>query len=66
MNVEGWDPELGEVVAIPEPYWVRTLRTLFRSRPACLSCKIVFPSRSFWETHWLREHYHPDGEEADA
>lgn len=56
-RVHGWDPELGAMVAIPEPFWVRTLRTLFRNRPACYECRIVFKTQALWEQHWLREHF---------
>ena len=56
-GTEGWDEELGPMVSIPEPFWVRTWRTLYRSRPACYQCRITFPSHVSWEQHWLSEHY---------
>jgi len=57
--VEGWDPDLGEIVAVPEPFWRRSWRTLFRYKPACYECEVMFSSRALWEVHWLAEHYRP-------
>ena len=57
MRAEGYDPEVGPLVAIPEPFWVRTLRTFFRYRPACYEHQTVFRTRAEWETHYLRAHY---------
>jgi hypothetical protein len=64
VNIEGWDPELGPMIAIPEPFWVRTPRTLFRWRPACYGCRKTFPTRERWEQHWLTEHL-PKQQQAD-
>ena len=58
-RTEGFDPDLGPIVSIPEPFWVRKWATLFRSRAACFECKIAFETRALYETHWLRVHYSP-------
>lgn len=63
MTVHGWDPELGPMVAIPEPFWVRGLRTWLRWRPACYSCRTTFGTREQWERHWLNEHLRPSGDQ---
>jgi hypothetical protein len=55
-TLSAYDPELGPMVAIPEPFWVRTWRTLLRWRPACYSCRETFRTREQWERHWLNEH----------
>lgn len=56
MSIEGFDPELGPMVAIPEPFWERSLLTLFRWRPACYPCHQRFHTREQWERHWLTIH----------
>lgn len=59
-KTEGWDPELGPIVAIPEPFWVRSWRTLWRWKPVCLECygdKVWWGTREHWERHWLNAHW---------
>lgn len=56
------DPQLGWVPAIPEPFWYRGWRTLFRYRPACYRCASVSmiwgtkPLIFRWEEQW-NQHY---------
>lgn len=54
-TVMGFDDELGPMVSIPMPLWVRTWRTWLRYRPSC--CRIVFKTEVEYEQHWLREHH---------
>lgn len=59
------DPELGWVPAIPEPFWYRGWRTLFRYRPACYQCKkgeqpTIFKTRHEWQTHYVLSHLQGD------
>ena len=49
-----YDPQLGYVPAVPEPYWVR--HWLFWSRPSCYACRIKFRSRQEWENHYVLRH----------
>lgn len=43
-------------ICVPEPMWIRTLRTLWRWRPACYPCEITFKTRDEFETHWRAHH----------
>jgi hypothetical protein len=64
------DYELGWVPAIPEPFWYRGWRTLFRYRPSCYQCMrygffgdeqpTVFPTRKEWEAHYALNHLEED------
>lgn len=60
-HVEGWDNELGPIVAIPEPFWNTSWRTWFRSRPACYPCRVTFKTRERYEQHYLSTHYRGRG-----
>ena len=51
-----YDAELGYVPAIPEPFWYRGWRTLFRERPQCLQCDEIFANRSDWDKHYVLIH----------
>ena len=56
------DPQLGWVPAIPEPFWYRSWRTLFRYRPACYKCShgaeppLLFKNRKAWDEHYVLTH----------
>lgn len=58
-----WEP------AIPEPFWYRSWRTLWRWRPGCADCTglrtgkpwtakdaVLFKSRAEWQAHYRRAH----------
>ncbi len=52
-----YDPQLGYVPAIPEPFWVYKI---FRGwRPRCHLCKITFKNRCEWERHYVLNHIEP-------
>lgn len=57
-----FDPELGYVPAIPEPFWYSGWRTWFRYRPACYRCgnPLLFANRPEWETHYALHHLQDD------
>lgn len=38
MSVSSSDPQLGWIPAIPEPFWYKSWRTLFRWKPQCVEC----------------------------
>jgi hypothetical protein len=57
MTTDGWDPNLGPMVAIPEPFWRRSWRTRFRWMPGCYSCRLDLATLDEWERHWLSKHY---------
>lgn len=68
------DPELGWVPAIPEPFWYRGWRTLFRYRPSCYQCKhdtffgeqpTIFATRKEWDTHYVLNHLEEDLKDED-
>jgi hypothetical protein len=65
MNAETYDAKLGYVPVIPEPFWYRGLRTLFRYRPACYQCgkPLIFQTRAEWDIHYVLTHM--TGEELD-
>lgn len=47
----------GELVpAIPEPFWIKSWRTLFRWKPGCYQCRMVFKDRADFETHYMFTH----------
>jgi hypothetical protein len=52
------DPEHGWVPAIPEPFWYKGWRTLFRYRPSCYQCgnPLLFKTRREWEAHYRMSH----------
>ena len=58
MRVSVYDPKLGYVPAIPEPFWCSSWRTWFRMRPACYRCgnPMIFRSRSEYDTHYVLNH----------
>jgi len=57
MSAYQFDPQLGYVPAIPEPFWVR--HWLFWDRPGCYQCRIKFRTRAEYDTHWLNTHLEP-------
>jgi hypothetical protein len=52
-----YDPQLGYVPAIPEPFWVVRW---FRWKPQCYKCKTVFKNREQWNTHYVLNHLNED------
>lgn len=61
-----FDPELGYVPLIPEPFWIRTWRTLFRWRPGCYVCRVTFKDRSEWERHYVFNHLESGEKDGDG
>lgn len=57
-GVHSFDPKHPDVpmVAFPEPFWIRSWRTMFRWRPACYPCKQTFRTRAEHDEHYLRTH----------
>ena len=55
------DPELGWVPVVPEPFWHRSWRTLFRWRPQCTICHSmpIFKTRSEYDCHYVLFHIEP-------
>ncbi len=51
-----FDPELGYVPAIPEPFWERSWRTWFRWKPYCGECRLLLKTRAEWDTHYVLNH----------
>lgn len=49
-------PNKGWTFAIPEPFWVRSWRTLWRNKPHCLKHELTFKNSSAYDAHWLEEH----------
>jgi hypothetical protein len=61
MNVSTWDQTLGGYVPlVPEPFWYRGWRTLFRWRPQCVRCNIIFSTRQEWDAHYVLAHLEAD------
>lgn len=60
-HVEGWDNELGPIVAIPAPFWHRSWRTGWQWRPECIEHGCRFSRRHLYEQHYLSEHYRGRG-----
>ena len=54
MGMARFDPQLGYVPAIPEPFWVR--HWLFWSRPSCYPCRLKFPTKVAYDMHYLNVH----------
>lgn len=44
------------VPSIPVPFWYRGWRTLFRWRPGCYQCKIIFKTEEEYGDHYVRCH----------
>ncbi len=44
------------IPAIPEPYWSRGWKTLFRMRPACYQCRWIFENREQYDEHYVTHH----------
>ena len=49
------------VPVIPEPFWYKSWRTLFRFRPACYQCTkkeppLIFKDRKEYEEHYIKYH----------
>lgn len=59
------DPQLGLMPVIPLPYWFRRLRTLWRWRPGCLECKLIFKTEAEWQTHYVLTHIAPLPEDSE-
>lgn len=55
-----YDPELGYVPAIPEPFWERSWRTWMRWRPYCTECRLLLKNRLEWDTHYVLNHIKGD------
>jgi hypothetical protein len=55
-NIYTHDPIYGWEPSIPEPFWVRSWRTLFRWRPACYECRITFKAVLDYQSHYRRLH----------
>ena len=51
-----FDPLLGYMPAIPEPFWERSWRTWLRERPVCGNCHQLFRSRRSYEIHYVLNH----------
>lgn len=49
-----FDPQLGYVPAIPEPFWVR--HWLFWDRPSCYPCRLKFRNLAAYNMHYLDVH----------
>jgi hypothetical protein len=60
MSGSRFDPVLGYVPLIPEPFWVSSWRTFFRYRPHCHRCRITFKERGEWDRHYVLTHLHDD------
>lgn len=58
-GIDEFDPVLGYMPAIPEPFWVSSWRTLFRFRPECVECGQMFKSRDSYRTHYVLSHIQP-------
>lgn len=56
MPEQRHDPVYGWERAIPEPFWVRSWRALFRWRPACYECRTAFKTRGEFDEHHVRTH----------
>lgn len=63
MNIYRFDESTGRwVEAVPEPFWVRSWRALFRWRAACYECRTVFKTRLLHDVHWRLVHSSDAGE----
>jgi len=53
-----FDPDLGYMPAIPEPFWYRGWRTFFRFKPACYRCgnPMLFKDRMAYSIHYALNH----------
>lgn len=67
-EVYSFDPHLGYVPAIPEPFWYRGWRSWFQFAPACYACgnPLLLKDRRDWEAHYALNHIAPLGEEHEA
>lgn len=57
-----FDPELGYMPAIPEPFWEKRWYWL-RYRPKCCECGASFKTRSEYTLHYALQHINPIVEE---
>lgn len=55
-RVAQFNSQLGWIPAIPEPFWHKSWRTLFRYRPECFLCHVRFKTRTEWEQHYVLKH----------
>lgn len=59
MEAYEYDPELGYMPAVPEPFWYCGWRTLFRWRPSCAECRTRFKTKSYYRLHYVLNHIAP-------
>lgn len=51
-----FDPILGWVRSTPLPFWMRSWRTLFRSRPWCPEHNLILRNEDAWGEHFVKAH----------
>lgn len=60
-----YDPQLGWVPAIPEPFWYLGWRSWFTWKPQCIECSqrldrtVLFKDRKAWDAHYVLNHIQP-------
>lgn len=55
MNASRFDPELGYVPLIPEPFWEKR-HWWSRMRPVCIWCQARLKNRDEWKSHYVLKH----------
>jgi len=59
-----FDPQLGYIPLIPEPFWLwrPTKYWIFNWKwlPYCHRCEITFKTRQEWDTHYVLKHLQED------
>lgn len=56
MPTSRFDHELRYVPAIPLPFWYRGWRSLWRWRPSCYQCKLIFKTEKEFDAHYVLHH----------
>lgn len=72
VRCASFDPQLGYMPAVPEPFWYRSWRTWFTDTPSCYRAgctrksffgevlPMFFKNRQAYDTHYILRHLEED------